>query len=274
MNFRKAGLILFCASVAFAQSDDSFSSTYSSYSSQLQDNTTSEKLNLFGGIGFGFRTGGELYSSTTTVNGQPTKKEDTYFNYGQGIKIDLGVQYFMMENVALQAGFGYSGRVPGLDVEQETSILTVNTKTSTHYSTNLFGLKVHVVPRFEVLELLNMYAGVGVGFFWNSMSYETTLAYENTTYNEEGKIRSGATLGLLGLLGADFPLSDLMSLYGELGFEQMSFKWKETEVKKTNIPEHAVGKYKYDNDAPNMTSPPRIPGSNWQIRAGVRFILM
>lgn len=249
MNCRKAAFLLLAA-VSFIFAQDS------------------ETLNIFASLGFGFPTGGQVFSSHTYDGVALSEREDKYFNYGQGIKFDAGIQYFMMENVALQAAFGYSGRIPKLKIRDINNVVNTTTTirdSSINYSSSLFGLKVLVVPRFEILELLNMYTGVGIGFFWNSLSYEASRLAGTDVVNYEGKIKSSPALGLLGLMGIDIPLSDLMTAFGEVAFEQMSFKWRK------RIEE---GRYTivYEKDANTVDAPQRIPGSNWQIRAGIRFI--
>lgn len=189
-----------------------------------------ETLNVYGSIGFGIATGGKLFSSykTSTVNNtiDTSEEKDSYFNFGRGLKLDLGVQYFLMPNIALQAGMGISGNVPRMETFQETAALKVNTT----YRSSLWSLKALVVPHFEVLELLTMYTGVGIGFFWNSWKYEREIAMTvgnlSTKETLEGKIKTSPKLGFIGLAGTNFPLSDILSAYGEIAFEQVSFTTK------------------------------------------------
>lgn len=232
-------------------------------------------LNVYGSMGLGFRTGGHRFESIESNAAQTvTKREDKYFSYGQGIKFDAGVQYFMMENVALQAGLGYSGGIPGLEtsIRQNNGIDPATVTTKTDYNTHLFGLKVMVVPYFDFLQLMDMYVGVGTGFFWNSFKYTKTRETSVGTQTEEGKIRSTPTLGLLGMLGAQIPLTDILCAFGEIGFEQMSFKWTKKIIDKSEI--DGAGTEFYEKDAPNQDPPEKVPGSNWQIRVGVRFGIM
>ncbi len=111
-----------------------------------------------------------------------------------------------------------------------------------------------------------MYTGVGVGLFWNSWKYKTENVGEalGTSVNEtiEGKIKTSPKLAFLGLAGADFPLSEILTLFGEVAFEQMSFTTKKyIEGNKTVV---------YEKDS-NLPAPQKIPGSNWQIRFGVKM---
>lgn len=233
-------------------------------------------LNVYGSMGFGFRTGGHRFESTESSALQGiTKREDKYFSYGQGIKFDAGIQYFMMKNVALQAAVGYSGGLPGLETKDrvDDGIDVATLTTTTDYNTHLFGLKVMVVPYFDFLELMDMYVGVGTGFFWNSFRYTRTIKRSVGTQTEKGKIRSAPTLGLLGMLGAEIPLTDLFCAFGEIGFEQMSFKWTKNIIDESDPPGSPRTEF-FEKDAPNQRPPEKVPGSNWQIRAGLRFGIM
>lgn len=228
-----------------------------------------EKLNVYGSLGFGFPTGGKLFSSIKTNNvpgGIDTIEEkDSYFNFGRGLKLDLGVQYFLMPNIALHTGIGISGNIPRLKTFQENSVQKINTT----YRSSLWGLKALIVPHFEVLELLNVYTGVGIGFFWNSWKYEQKIVTGtdalSNTITVDGKIKTSPKLGFLGLAGADFPFSDLLTLYGELAFEQLSFTSKK-EVRGNNT-------VVYEKNS-NLPAPERIPGSNWQLRFGVKMSVL
>lgn len=241
-----------------------------------QETPTQNVFNVFGSIGAGFKTGGQLISSySQNSDGAIIKREDNYLNYGQGFKIDLGAQYYAMENLALQASFGMSFGIPSFEIKDRVLSLNeadslVLVDSNVTYKRNMYGIKIMAVPRFEVLELIYMYTGVGIGFFWNSLHYETTRTSPTETKNEEGRIISSPTLGLTGMLGADFPVSDIFSIFGEIAFEQLSFKWKERRIEKTNIIPSRVGTVFYNEDDPNNAAPYKVPGSNWQIRIGLR----
>jgi hypothetical protein len=118
----------------------------------------SETLNLFGSLGLGFGTGGELFPSVSIDRyGAVTKERNSYFNYGQGMKFELGAQYYLMDNVSLQTGFGFSGRIPRFKTEDfQATIVGTDTTSSTTYKTGLFGIKALVIPRFEILALLSL----------------------------------------------------------------------------------------------------------------------
>jgi len=215
-----------------------------------------EKLSILGSLGFGFGVGGILYenSLTGTQDG-----EDKYFNYGKGLKLDLGARFAVAEKLKAQADFDLSFGVPKL----ETVYKNTTTNTTTKYSSSMYGIKVKIIPEFEFLELINMYTGVGIGFYWSSLKYDskTSITILNTT---------APSLGLSGLLGADFPLSSKLTMFGELGFDAVSFRWTKEDIKESPITSE-VGKHSYEKDDPNNPAPPKVPGTNWQIRVGVRM---
>ena len=221
-----------------------------------------ETLNLFGSIGGGFGMGGTHFESSETDNGNTTVT-DRFFNYGSGFKFDVGCQYFMMENVALQPSFSYSVGIPFKE-EDITSLLT----TTTTYGRHLFGIKLQVVPRFEVLGLIDMYTGIGMGFFWNARPFKIVAESGNVTQEVTGKITSKPALGFLGTLGADYPLNDRLTLFGELGFEQTSFTLDKYVITK---PDNQTIYYSENDSNTNNLDPQKVPGSNFQFRFGVRF---
>jgi opacity protein-like surface antigen len=180
-----------------------------------------------------------------------------------------------MENLGLQADIEISLGAPGF----ETNDRLIDTAgapydSSTKYTRNLYGIKFMVVPRFEVVELLNMYTGVGLGYFWNSLHYEISRSAQAGTTTEKGRIVSSPTLGFTGLIGADYPISDIVSIFGEIAFDQVSFRWKKQIVETTNIKDHKIGTSFFEEDDPSNPAPLKVPGSNWQIRIGARFNIL
>jgi opacity protein-like surface antigen len=236
-----------------------------------------ETVNVFGSIGGGFGMGGFRYRSTDISNNSSSVK-DRFFNYGSGFKFDIGCQYFAMENVAIQPSFSYSVGTP---VIKEN--ITDNTSRVTTYHRHLFGIKLQVVPRFEVLSLINMYTGVGLGFYWNAQPFQDVYKVEGLGIEAKeeasGKITSKPALGFMGMLGTDYPLNDKLTLFGEIGCEQVSFSLDKFVVEKgsiaTDTPQRAVGTtyYSKDDANPDNNPPEKVPGTNFQIRVGIRFAI-
>ncbi len=251
----------------------------SSISILAQNNET---INVYGSIGYGFGSSGDLFSSTIIrtegLSIDTIERKDRYLNYGQGLKIDVGIQYFMMENVALQAGFIYTPGVPGLTTEYRNDYTLLGIQgfidSTVEYHRNMFGVKAMIVPRFEIFELLNMHTGVGVGFYWNTLGYEITRksSADTTTRTEEGSIKSAPSLGFNGLIGVDYPISDLLSLFGEIGFDMTSFRWTKQMIDNTEF-NRATGSYNFEKNTPNQRPPLRVSGSNWRLSVGVRYAI-
>ncbi|MCX7726501.1 MAG: outer membrane beta-barrel protein [Chitinispirillaceae bacterium] len=249
-----------------------------------------EKFNLFISGGLGFGMGGQLFSSIKTDASNNTKVTDRFFNYGSGFKIDGGAQYFIMENLSLMGSFVYS---PGFKFVDE--LQSGDYKLTTTYTPSLFGFKVYITPKFEVLELFNAYTGVGMGFFWNIRPFKAVLTTPSGTQNAEGRITSNPALGFTGLLGADFPVSDIITIFGEFAFEQMSFNLSKRVVEESNINnlatvlmalinnnldvsnyDFSLGTKYYSANDPTTSNlnPVKVPGTNFQFRIGVKFAIV
>lgn len=218
------------------------------------------KLSLIGSVGVGFKIGGELYTSTTYNNSiTPTSEEDKYFNYGGGLKLDLGAQYRLMEKLGARAVFAMSFGIPAFEVTNKRIVGNTTSSSTTEYKRNMYGVKLTLVPQFEFLDLLTMYTGAGLGFYWNSLHYKSD--------SDKGKIKSYPALGFNGMIGADYPLSDKFGLFAEIGFDLVSFKWKKM-VSDDN------GTTFYEKDDINNEAPKKVPGSNWNIRVGAKFDIL
>jgi opacity protein-like surface antigen len=227
-----------------------------------------ETMNVFGGIGFGLGMGGTHYRANDN-----NEVKDHFYNYGSGLKLDLGCQYKLQDNLFLQGSFGYSLGVPAMKLVDAT----IGTTTTTTHQRHLFGIKLHLVPKFQVLDLLDMYAGVGAGFYWTSRSFKIVSELATVGKQEaEGKITSSPALGFSGLLGTDYPLNDKVTLFGELGFEQISFNLSKYKIDKSTIATQKAGSvYNYEKNATgtNNLEPEKVPGSNFQLRIGIRYAI-
>ncbi len=212
--------------------------------------------------------GGRRYESYEQGNllSAKTNVKDRFYNYGSGVKFDVGCQYFMMEDVALQTSFGYSA---GFTFEQVESVAGLTTTTT--FKRHLFGLKALVVPRFEALDLIDLYAGVGLGFFWNHRPFKIVAETAAGSQEATGKITSRPTFGFIGQLGADYPLNDKLTLFGEFAFEQIRFNLSKRIVKESNYVLLDEDTDHYVKDDADPLDPEKIPGSNFQIRVGIRL---
>lgn len=226
-------------------------------------------LAIYSFLGAGFPIGGadvpahESRSIIRDGNGTAIEVKDRYLNYGYGLKIDAGVDYLLMENLSLQAGVVWSGSVPRLRITYESPS---DTWTETYHRA-IFGLKAAVRPEFRVLELLDMYTTFGAGLFFSTLSIEN----DDDDYVAEGYIKTKPAIAFLGGLGANWPVTDMFSLVGELFTEQMSFKTKE---RRTTDPDDNPVQSERNSEVLNsdvVEPPTKIPGSNWGLKVGIRY---
>ncbi len=226
--------------------------------------THAQTAYVFGSLGYGFGYGGytneTLFRSFTQTDEGVRNVEDHYFNYGRGIKFDVGGWYALMEDIGVQGAIGLSFGVPDYNIEQEINDINYELE----YNFFVFSIKAQIVPRFTVIQLLDMYIGVGTGLYFAGLSYEG---------DEEGSFDSRAALGFNGMVGADLPIMDDLSVFGEIGFEQVSFTLEQQEITRTNFPDREEGTFPFERDSQNLSAPPKIPGSNWGIRIGIRYWL-
>lgn len=242
---------------------------FSIVNSIAQDKT----LGIFGSIGYGFGIGGQLYPTTRYTDNNLVSRNDQYFNLGRGFKIDFGFDYFAMDNVSIQGAMAFSVGVPSFKFDSST---TENArKVNTEYKPSTFGIKVLVVPRFEILELLDMYVGVGTGLYFGKYEYEYTSRSTENVITSKGVFKTTPSLGFLGQIGFDYPILDMMSIYSEIGFDMMSFALTSKKVDEAspitddNKPNSIIP---IEKDITNgRIDPIKIPGSNMQLRLGVRM---
>jgi hypothetical protein len=171
-----------------------------------------------------------------------------------------------MKNVAADVSFEYTAGIPFTRVKFENNTSTGNTWVE-KYKKQCFGIKALVVPHFMFLDLIDVYTGVGIGVFFNTLKYTNS---DSRFGMYDGYMKTKPTIGLLGAIGGIYPLSDRIDLKGELAFEQLSFTLK--ELKPTDSPK--IFHYTRNSVASNEYQPIKIPGSNWAIKVGVQYKIM
>jgi opacity protein-like surface antigen len=259
------------ATLSLAQSDTS--SSYASYSSTSYSASldTDSRFGLFAALGYGFPVGGRYLGDSELsreAGGDPVEEEDHFINVGQGMKIEAGVSYRFLERVRARVGVQFSGGVPRVEIVEENPARV----TTENYRWAMWGIKALVVPRFEVLELLDMYTGAGLGVFFTSASYNVTRTGGLTAQVD---FENSPTIGFLGLFGVDFPIADNIVLFGELNLEAMRVTTREARIHDSDFDhgEYRAETIYYEDDATDREPRPRTPGTNVALRAGVRFDL-
>lgn len=236
-------------------------------------------IKIYGDIGWGFGFGGlntygeadfasvdfDQHSFTSVTRnefGQISEQEDHYVNYGSGFRLNVGGEFQVMDRLWIRTQGSWIAGIPQLDVVSEN--IQLNTRSTTTYARNVLGFEIVVVPRFMIVDLLEAYVGVGPGLFFGWMTYETT---GNAL---EGKIKTKPAFALTGLFGADYPITDVLDLYGEIGFEAMTFVGES----QTFTDDNEQLNFEKDSEADNVAPPPKFPGSNLGIRFGVRYSIL
>jgi hypothetical protein len=213
-----------------------------------------KSLSIIGSFAGGFGLGGFYQGSLETMSGGVvTDRKDQYVNYGEGIKLEAGAQYRLMDHLDCQGVLGYTWGVPVIKV-------TNGNQTET-YSKSMFGIKVLAMPKVQVLDLIDVYAGFGFGLFFGFMSWE------NPATAFKGEYKTNPAFAWCGSLGAEYPIMTELIAYGELGMEMMNFNVMRSRSTDSSL--EMV--YEQNSTALNIRPPLKIPGSNIALRVGVRF---
>jgi opacity protein-like surface antigen len=240
-------------------------------------------IHAFAMVGYGFTsTGAEIPANPTlsleqqkvhtqsqTINssGIKTEVQDQYINYGQGLKTEIGAEMELMEKLAAELSFEYTAGVPFLSVKYENQDALNPLSWEEKYRKHAFGLKAMVKPHLMVLDLLDMYCGVGIGLFFTKCTYTNS---DVDLGKQDGYFKTRPGLGLLGQFGAYYPVHDLLDIKAELAFEQVSFSLKELRPTDGNYIYH----FERNSTAGNEFQPVKIPGSNLALRIGVRYKIL
>lgn len=227
----------------------------------VQSEEKAGNLDLYVILGYGVPIGGYLLGTSVEVNDALVivKAEDHYINFGHGIKIDLGTNYYISNYLGMRIGLSYTGGAP----KNKITYKDANDSSSTEkYSRRMIGLKAMIVPRFEMFGLLDMYAGVGLGLSFAGVKIKSEEGAS------DGKIKVKPGFSFNGLLGSEFPISKRLSFFGELSFDAVSFTMK------SKIGTGNPSQTDFEKDSNTSLAPNKIPGSNLGFRVGINFNIM
>lgn len=219
-----------------------------------------KSLSIIGSFAGGFGLGGYYQGSLDKMaNGVVSERKDQYINYGEGIKVEAGAHYRLMEHLGCQGVLSYTWGVPTIKINNYDHSNDVG-ETET-YSRSMFGIKALIVPQVQVLDLFDVYAGFGFGMFFGWMKWQRpSSAFE-------GEYKTSPAFAYCGSLGAEYPIMTELILYGEIAIEQMNFNVLRSRT--TDSSNERV--YEQNSTANNIWPPLKVPGSNVALRAGVRF---
>lgn len=231
-------------------------------------------LSLFTSVGYGFAVGGKWIGSSDKFNNNldPSESHDVYLNAGRGLKFDVGAFYRMMQNVDVKACFAFTGSVPRTTTTTEATAGTVITKTVDTYKYATFGINALVVPRFTVFDLLDVFAGIGMGLAFPVSSSEevTTINAGTTTTTTTTKIEDSNLPEpvFIGELGAEYPIIKELILSCAVNIEAMTVTTTKQVV--TQVESNDVTTINYEDHATDRAPTPATPATNVSIRLGVR----
>lgn len=228
-------------------------------------------------LGYGFPIGGSHIATSERYAvpqspGVPVEETDHFRNFGSGLKIGVGGGVRLMERVSFTGSVEYTAGVPQIREEDQNEpiggLLRITRERTYHYST--LGLKAMVAPRFEILNLMDMYIGAGLGFFAGFSSWDEQRS-DNTSARVVEKNRPA--LGFLGACGTEYPLADQVALVAELGLEAFSVRTTSYTVEESTIPGVRIGETNYDDNVTDRAWQPRTPGTNLTLRVGVKYLI-
>ena len=232
-----------------------------------------KKFDLYVTTGYGFGVGGSYLDASQTYNGAGTLtlRDDHYRNFGWGIKLDGGADYLLMDKLFVQGGLCFNFGVPGISNVFDNPGVE---KTTVNYGWTTIGIKALVKPTFQLFDLFNVYTGFGLGLYFAMSWADITSSTPGGDFSSKAVDSNNPALAFIGSLGVEYPLNEFCILYGELYCEQMSFTTTKTEYTNSTFPggstyiDHIVY---YQEDVTDRAPPPKTPGTNIAIRAGVRF---
>jgi hypothetical protein len=237
-----------------------------------------KKFDLYLTTGYGFGVGGSYLDASKTYDGTGTltKLEDHYRNFGWGIKLDGGVDYLLMDKLFVQGGFCFNFGVPGISNVIDNPPANPGSKTTVNYGWTTFGIKALIKPTFQVFDLFDVYTGFGLGLYFAMSSTDIKSSTPVGDYSAKSVDANNPALAFIGSLGVEYPLNENIIMFGEIYCEQMSFTMISTVYSNSTFAGSHNGDYDnrtvyYHEDETNSQPPPKIPGTNVAIRAGVRF---
>lgn len=218
-----------------------------------------DNLGVYGSFGYSLGRGGNFWASSFAFDNEyeVTRVEDHYLSVGKGLKFEGGVQKKVSENISLRVGGGYSRMLPSLEAK--------NTGPSEYLWQDQIstGRIIHLQGMLLVTSgsgTLRPYAGAGGGLFFAKMKLDgPTWVCFNDGCSDFGFVdmeieyRFSRAIGLVAVLGFDYPLRGSSRLFVELNLQQVGFTLEERElIKATEDGEDVRDKVDLDPSDPGI----------------------
>lgn len=224
-----------------------------------------------------------FYNSTSTSNSSTS--EQVYVSFGKGLNFGGAFGYMFNENIGAELGLSYllGGKSTAKDDYKDGT-------TDYTLSSNMLRINPSLVIS-SGLDGVNPYAKFGLVIGTGSVNYEYEDNDDGDVYRLKMKMDGGLSMGLNAAIGANFTLSDNMSLFGEINMINMSYaptKGEVTEVTyngadmlpdmTTSVKEiEFVDSYTYSYGNPPPDSEPnkelkqKLPFGNFGLNFGLRI---
>jgi len=186
-------------------------------------------VSLGAGIGFGTASTYDLYQSSNKV--YPVA-------LGKAVGVNLHAGYFLNDFLAIDLGVAYK---IGLSSKIEPPVngdisLSSGDALTLKYSGSMLQLVPGIVFMPALEGNLKPYTRIGVIIaVMNSITTKFDSKSSGTEMAATLKYSGGVAVGGSLALGADFALSDLLSLYAEIYYDALSYAPKKGEFKKAEV---------------------------------------
>lgn len=166
-------------------------------------------------VGYGLGLPGEKLGTNTTQTATSLATENIYGTFGQGLGINLSPGYFINDHFGFELGLNY---FMGAKVTATEATTPYGTLTAVAHS-NQLRLNPSVVLRTGT-EGLSGYARLGIiipalGTTFTDVD-DSGTAGANTDYTQSFETKGAFSVGFSGALGANYALSDKLSVFGEV----------------------------------------------------------
>lgn len=245
-------------------------------------------ININAGYGFNMSSQNlyyfDFYNYTSTSNSSTS--EQVYVSLGKGLNFGGAFGYMFNENIGAELGISYllGGKSSAKDDYQDGT-------TDYTLSSNMLRINPSLVIS-SGLDGVNPYAKFGLVIGTGSVNYEYEDNDDGDIYKMKLKMEGGLAMGLNAAIGANFTLSDNMSLFGEINMINMSYAPTKGEVTEATyngadeLPDMTtsekeiefVDSYTYSYDNPPPDSQPskelkqKLPFGSLSANFGIRII--
>lgn len=223
----------------------------------------------------------EYIGSETSRNsdGEITSLKDVYHSYGKGLKGGGAIGFSVSPNVALEFETGL-GILGGITMEDESNFGGETVTSKEEISVRHIPILATVIISAGNNGSARPYAGAGAGIYLYSISTTFTNSQDESLAKIDDKVK--LPIGFHGIIGAEFPMGEKMSFFGELRLVSLGLTQSEDELVELkdsdgndildNIPaDDRVDKY--EKDSTEETAPEVLSASNLGVFFGLKLTL-